>query len=80
MVAWANAGRATAGSAATATVTRAGRTGSASGGLDEHAIAALVASRAPIDAYGVGTKMGVCADTPYLAAPTSSWPTAAVRS
>jgi len=38
----------------------------ASGGLDEHAIAALVASGAPIDAYGVGTKMGVSADAPYL--------------
>ena len=38
----------------------------ASGGLDEHAIAALVAADAPIDAYGVGTKMGVSADAPYL--------------
>lgn len=38
----------------------------ASGGLDEYAIAALVAQGAPIDAYGVGTKMGVCADAPYL--------------
>ncbi len=38
----------------------------ASGGLDEHAIAALVARNAPIDAYGVGTKMGVSADAPYL--------------
>ncbi|HTQ93533.1 MAG TPA: nicotinate phosphoribosyltransferase [Streptosporangiaceae bacterium] len=38
----------------------------ASGGLDEHAIAALVARGAPIDAYGVGTKMGVSADAPYL--------------
>jgi nicotinate phosphoribosyltransferase len=38
----------------------------ASGGLDEYAIADLVASGAPIDAYGVGTKMGVCADAPYL--------------
>jgi nicotinate phosphoribosyltransferase len=38
----------------------------ASGGLDEHAIAALVAQRAPIDAYGVGTKMGTSADAPYL--------------
>jgi nicotinate phosphoribosyltransferase len=38
----------------------------ASGGLDEYAIAALVAGGAPIDAYGVGTKMGVCADAPYL--------------
>ena len=38
----------------------------ASGSLDEYAIAALVAAGAPIDAYGVGTKMGVCADAPYL--------------
>ena len=38
----------------------------ASGGLDEYAIADLVAAGAPIDAYGVGTKMGVSADAPYL--------------
>ncbi|MGA3152745.1 MAG: nicotinate phosphoribosyltransferase [Streptosporangiaceae bacterium] len=38
----------------------------ASGSLDEYAIAALVAGRAPIDAYGVGTRMGVSADAPYL--------------
>jgi nicotinate phosphoribosyltransferase len=38
----------------------------ASGGLDEYAIADLVERRAPIDAYGVGTKMGVSADAPYL--------------
>jgi nicotinate phosphoribosyltransferase len=38
----------------------------ASGSLDEYAIARLVASGAPIDAYGVGTKMGVSADAPYL--------------
>ena len=38
----------------------------ASGGLDEHAIADLAARRAPIDAYGVGTKVGVSADAPYL--------------
>ncbi len=38
----------------------------ASGGLDEYAIAALVAVGAPIGAYGVGTKMGVSADAPYL--------------
>ena len=38
----------------------------ASGSLDEFAIADLVAARAPIDAYGVGTRMGVCADAPYL--------------
>ena len=38
----------------------------ASGGLDEHAIASLVADGAPIDSYGVGTKMGVSADAPSL--------------
>lgn len=38
----------------------------ASGGLDEYAIADLVARGAPIDAYGVGTKMGTSADAPYL--------------
>ena len=38
----------------------------ASGGLDEYAIAGLVAQQAPIDAYGVGTKMGVSADAPFL--------------
>jgi nicotinate phosphoribosyltransferase len=38
----------------------------ASGSLDEYAIAGLVARGAPIDAYGVGTKMGVSADAPYL--------------
>ncbi|MEV4140934.1 nicotinate phosphoribosyltransferase [Dactylosporangium sp. NPDC049742] len=38
----------------------------ASGGLDEHAVAALVAQGAPIDAYGIGTKMGVSADAPSL--------------
>ena len=38
----------------------------ASGSLDEYAIAGLVERGAPIDAYGVGTKMGVSADAPYL--------------
>jgi nicotinate phosphoribosyltransferase len=38
----------------------------ASGSLDEYAIAGLVADQAPIDAYGVGTKMGVSADAPSL--------------
>lgn len=38
----------------------------ASGGLDEHRIAELHAAGAPIDVYGVGTKMGVSADAPYL--------------
>jgi len=38
----------------------------ASGGLDEFAIADLRAAEAPIDAYGVGTKMGVSEDAPSL--------------
>ena len=38
----------------------------ASGGLDEYRIAELTAAGAPVDAYGVGTKMGVSADAPYL--------------
>lgn len=38
----------------------------ASGGLDEEAIAGLVAADAPIDGYGVGTRMGVSADAPSL--------------
>ena len=38
----------------------------ASGSLDEIAIDELVRGGAPIDAFGVGTKMGVSADYPYL--------------
>lgn len=38
----------------------------ASGGLDEHSVARLVASGAPIDAFGVGTRIGVSADAPTL--------------
>lgn len=38
----------------------------ASGGLDEHAIARLLADGAPIDAFGVGTDMSVSADAPAL--------------
>jgi nicotinate phosphoribosyltransferase len=38
----------------------------ASGGLDEFAIERLVLAGAPIDAYGVGTRIGVSADAPYL--------------
>jgi nicotinate phosphoribosyltransferase len=38
----------------------------ASGNLDEHRIAQLLASGAPIDAFGVGTRMNVAADAPYL--------------
>jgi nicotinate phosphoribosyltransferase len=38
----------------------------ASGGLDEHAIARLTEGGAPIDSYGVGTKIGVAEDAPAL--------------
>ena len=38
----------------------------ASGGLDEHALAALAAAGAPIDAFGVGTALDVSADAPCL--------------
>jgi len=37
-----------------------------SGDLDEHAIAALLAGGAPIDGFGVGTRMGTSADAPFL--------------
>jgi len=38
----------------------------ASGGLDEWKVAELVDSGAPIDAFGVGTRMGVSSDAPTL--------------
>jgi nicotinate phosphoribosyltransferase len=38
----------------------------ASGGLDEHEIARVLAAGAPIGGFGVGTKMGVSADAPFL--------------
>jgi nicotinate phosphoribosyltransferase len=38
----------------------------ASGNLDEHVIEAAVARRAPIDAFGVGSRVGTAADSPYL--------------
>jgi nicotinate phosphoribosyltransferase len=38
----------------------------ASGGLDELAVEKLVRDGAPIDGFGVGTKIGVAADSPYL--------------
>jgi nicotinate phosphoribosyltransferase len=38
----------------------------ASGSLDEHHIARLEAAGAPIDVYGVGTRIGVSADAPAL--------------
>ncbi len=37
----------------------------ASGGIDEFQIDALVDAGVPIDAYGVGTKLGVSADAPW---------------
>ena len=37
-----------------------------SGGLDEHAIAQLVADGAPVDGAGIGTLLSVWADAPYL--------------
>ncbi|WNG46272.1 nicotinate phosphoribosyltransferase [Archangium minus] len=38
----------------------------ASGGLDEDEVARLLAHHSPIDAFGVGTAMGVSADVPSL--------------
>src|SRR5690606_20868716 len=38
----------------------------ASGGLDEYQIAELIAGGAPIDGFGVGTRMGVASDAPSL--------------
>ncbi len=38
----------------------------ASSGLDEHAIAQIVRAEAPIDAFGVGTKLAVSPDVPDL--------------
>jgi nicotinate phosphoribosyltransferase len=38
----------------------------ASSGLDEHAIAALLKGGAPIDGFGVGTKLAVSADAPEI--------------
>ncbi|HJV26901.1 MAG TPA: nicotinate phosphoribosyltransferase [Aromatoleum sp.] len=37
-----------------------------SGNLDEYAVRDLVAARAPIDGFGVGTRMNTSADYPYL--------------
>jgi len=38
----------------------------ASGNLDEYRLAELVAAGAPIDGYGIGTRMNTSADAPYL--------------
>ena len=37
-----------------------------SGGLDEHDVARLLEAGAPVDAVGIGTRLGVSADAPYL--------------
>ena len=37
-----------------------------SGGLDEYDLEALAEANAPYDSYGVGTRMGVSADAPWL--------------
>lgn len=54
---------------ARAILDEAGLTGTtvfASGGLDEHEVAALLGAGAPIDGFGVGTRMGTSADAPFL--------------
>jgi nicotinate phosphoribosyltransferase len=38
----------------------------ASGGLDEHDVARLISKGAPIDGFGIGTKLDVSADAPYM--------------
>lgn len=38
----------------------------ASGGIDEHAIETMTSAGAPIDAFGVGTRVGVAEDAPAL--------------
>lgn len=38
----------------------------ASGGLDEYEVASILARKAPIDGFGVGTRMGAAADAPTL--------------
>ena len=38
----------------------------ASGNLDEYRVAELLAARAPIDGFGIGTRMNTSADAPYL--------------
>ncbi|WP_457678686.1 nicotinate phosphoribosyltransferase [Thermovibrio sp.] len=37
-----------------------------SGGLDEYKVEEIVKSGAPVDAFGVGTKVGTSADSPYI--------------
>jgi len=38
----------------------------ASGGLDEHDVGRLISQGAPIDGFGIGTKLDVSADAPYM--------------
>jgi nicotinate phosphoribosyltransferase len=38
----------------------------ASGNLDEYSVAQLIASGVPIDGFGIGTRLDVSADVPYL--------------
>ena len=38
----------------------------ASGNLDEYSLAALIAGGAPIDGFGIGTRLDASADVPYL--------------
>jgi nicotinate phosphoribosyltransferase len=38
----------------------------ASGGLDEYEVHELVKAGAPVDAFGIGTQLGVSADAPYV--------------
>jgi nicotinate phosphoribosyltransferase len=38
----------------------------ASGGLDERDVEALLGAGAPIDGFGIGSKLGTVADSPYL--------------
>ncbi len=38
----------------------------ASGNLDEYKLAEIEAQHAPIDGYGIGTRMNTCSDAPYL--------------
>lgn len=38
----------------------------ASGGLDEHDVAAIVRGGAPVDAFGIGSRLDTSADAPYL--------------
>jgi len=38
----------------------------ASGDLDEHALLEMLAARAPVDGFGIGTRMDTSSDVPYL--------------